>query len=777
MRFVSFFILLFSVFLWVFLSPFFLSAATIYTPGLTISMTGSNGEVFFDVADDLFGYSIPRPSFDTTLGTFSWAFYLSGAGWVDFSTGSYSVALDCGAQSWANLSLPCTLTWIAYGEIVGDVTFDRHVRFDPTTWLLSGTAATYLWIYDFSGIALPLMSARFTLGNRVTADHEKNLTLSGIELYGGVSPWNIYIETSPGSLNIPYVLGTPTDLSHATTYRIDITDPDGGVTIIDDFEVIAGLPASVLSTATPTIRQDFCTANPASLLCPDASTLRPMSINPIQTATPMVANGVDTYVFTLKLRDRYGNEIREWSIRVDYRDSIRTIQVDPLKYMQYYMDSSSCIFPYCSLIETSLYNDHFGNPNTWLILLPSPSISYMFASITPTSPTDSLSLSGIIYTDTFWMSHDVTDPTWKAPLIFDPWYTTSITPTSSLVIGNVIGFTTTYAHTTSAPWPTSPTAIYAIGIGANNPASFNGFTSSSTILCTKYYMSPGSTECNWGWSPDPVILSTEALSFSGLYSYGGYEPPPEIVDYTSYIRYSLYHPILGANIVALYPSASGILGTSVMGATRMKILGQHNLPSISGIQEKNIANIWNTLRKNIALISRNRTLYDDVPYKVGEGDITLSNADFTSLPPEKHTMVSVWWDITITSNIMKRDYPLAIIALTDSSGSGGNIFIDASVTDIHATIIAEKAIRSSWANQLYIHGSALSHNTTSDSACPYYISPCVNPEYYNLENIRQDFLTTPWVLSSSLAGKYTTIPLVIEYDGRVLTDPPPILDK
>jgi hypothetical protein len=53
----------------------------------------------------------------------------------------------------------------------------------------------------------------------------------------------------------------------------------------------------------------------------------------------------------------------------------------------------------------------------------------------------------------------------------------------------------------------------------------------------------------------------------------------------------------------------------------------------------------------------------------------------------------------------------------------------------------------------------------------------VNPENYNLENIRADFLVTPGTLSSLLAGRESSIPLVIEYDGRVLTDPPPILEK
>jgi hypothetical protein len=53
----------------------------------------------------------------------------------------------------------------------------------------------------------------------------------------------------------------------------------------------------------------------------------------------------------------------------------------------------------------------------------------------------------------------------------------------------------------------------------------------------------------------------------------------------------------------------------------------------------------------------------------------------------------------------------------------------------------------------------------------------MNPENYNLENLRADFLLSPGTLSASLAGKYDTIPFVIEYDSRVLSDPPPILEE
>lgn len=109
-----------------------------------------------------------------------------------------------------------------------------------------------------------------------------------------------------------------------------------------------------------------------------------------------------------------------------------------------------------------------------------------------------LSLSGIVYTDGSGVSIDVADPAWKAPLGFDPWYTTSILPPASIGVGDTIDFATTYTHVTSVPSPSSPTAIYSIAIGTNTPSAFTGFTSLSTITCAKYYMSSGISECDWG---------------------------------------------------------------------------------------------------------------------------------------------------------------------------------------------------------------------------------------------------------------------------------------
>lgn len=94
--------------------------------------------------------------------------------------------------------------------------------------------------------------------------------------------------------------------------------------------------------------------------------------------------------------------------------------------------------------------------------------------------------------------------------------------------------------------------------------------------------------------------------------------------------------------------------------------------------------------------------------------------------------------------------PIALIALSDISGSGGYIHIDASVTDIEATLFAEKSIFSTGAHQLYIRGSVISHNSVSNTTCPYYVSPCVAAPKYNLQNLRRDFLDTPGTLSTLL---------------------------
>lgn len=89
-----------------------------YTPAPQIYLSGANSDVHFDVAGVLFdsGSAVPAVHLNTSTKSFSGVFYLSGAGWVMMSTGSYSVAIDCGSQSLSSLTASCTLSGTAYSE-------------------------------------------------------------------------------------------------------------------------------------------------------------------------------------------------------------------------------------------------------------------------------------------------------------------------------------------------------------------------------------------------------------------------------------------------------------------------------------------------------------------------------------------------------------------------------------------------------------------------------------------------------------------------------------
>jgi hypothetical protein len=63
--------------------------ASSFTPGAAIAMTGSNSEVRFDV--DLFGFDAVAPALISGTQRFTGAFYTTGIGWIEFSTGGYQV--------------------------------------------------------------------------------------------------------------------------------------------------------------------------------------------------------------------------------------------------------------------------------------------------------------------------------------------------------------------------------------------------------------------------------------------------------------------------------------------------------------------------------------------------------------------------------------------------------------------------------------------------------------------------------------------------------------
>ena len=72
------------------------------------------------------------------------------------------------------------------------------------------------------------------------------------------------------------------------------------------------------------------------------------------------------------------------------------------------------------------------------------------------------------------------------------------------------------------------------------------------------------------------------------------------------------------------------------------------------------------LRKNIAMMSRNRSDYSAAPYTIYTGDMTLTGGSFDA----KRSIIVVGGDIRISESIASKDSPLAIIAIASSSGVG-----------------------------------------------------------------------------------------------------------
>ena len=157
---------------------------------------------------------------------------------------------------------------------------------------------------------------------------------------------------------------------------------------------------------------------------------------------------------------------------------------------------------------------------------------------------------------------------------------------------------------------------------------------------------------------------------------------------------------MGVLLEVVYPQVP-ITETSQYKASRIKILGQNNARAEYGTistTSKSRADVFNQIRKSVALMMRNRDDYTNAPYEVYETDTDIFDANFTS----KKTLVVIGADITIKNNIDRdSDHPLAIIALA-KDGVGGNIYIDPSVTTIHASLFAEHAMMTSGDSQLYI---------------------------------------------------------------------------
>jgi hypothetical protein len=83
--------------------------------------------------------------------------------------------------------------------------------------------------------------------------------------------------------------------------------------------------------------------------------------------------------------------------------------------------------------------------------------------VAPTTPLDSVVLDRITYTDPSGALSDITDPSWRTPLEFRPWYTTGLSALTDITIATGITFSGGFRSYGSTTEP-SATALYHIAI-------------------------------------------------------------------------------------------------------------------------------------------------------------------------------------------------------------------------------------------------------------------------------------------------------------------------
>jgi len=735
------------------LNPLHAEVTRTYTPWPRISLTGTTSDVRFDVAAVLHGTTYSWAYLHTSSSTLSGAFYINTIGWALMASGSYRVEMDCGTQSLGNLTASCQLTGSGWSENIWELWFSR-VEYIPQSGTLSGVVSSFAGDLDIRGIILPLLPASLAqdISLPLSTTHARIFTLSGAELYGpGI--WSLYIRPDGYiAWGVWYTLMgwifQSVDISMSDIYRFTLTDPHGSITQYAWVQVMPWAPSMSINPTSDILAKRFCVDNTTASRCPIQATQYTID------GTSITADGSDAYTVTLRPRDTYGNRVNTGTLSIAYTGTIRTIQMpepdimttvpawivsyDPIRFnsVWFTFSSRSTSIP----LDTLLWD-----------------VVYSINSIAPTDSDNTFLLDAITYTSPSTTVMPLTIDT--TTIGFAPPYSASIVPPSSIQIGAENIFDINFSSSSTAP--TNPTIYHLFMIWEGHIAEMRNPVLPNVTTGDVDWSLPGGFPTSYTYTP------TGPYSFSGIYTPRTAYPTIESVYYHTFIHYM----VDGTHVV--YRSHHGS-SQPVYQASRVKILGQNNARAEYGdIATDNTTRIRgiNTLRKNITLLSRGRTTFTDVRYSVHNGDISVNNASLDT----HDTIVVIGGDITITTDIARRDSPVALIALADSEWHGGNIRIDSAVTDIHAWLFAEKSVFSSGDSQLYIHGTMVSANTLWDTAagiCPSYVQWVCNAWEYDLEYLRS-YDGSSGQAPSSRASQYPNTALIIEYDMRLQTDPPP----
>ncbi len=724
-----------------------------YTPGSQIPLTGSTVEVKMNTAGKIFetSASVWEPVFHTSTKTFSWGFYIADYGWATFSTGSYQVNMNCWSQYLSGLTSNCSLAGTGWSDLIGELDFS-WVEFIPSSRTLSGNIKTFVGNFDVSGISLPLGKVEFVENlNDLIVHHEHSLALKnpvpgitniktsvGNDLFQSddSNNWVLVVDLSKSSNNWQMII---TNSWWITTYQGVIVKPEIPSTTLET------LPADFTSYI-----EKYCTNNPDN--CPDGSTLIPTTLS--WNTSWVIADGSSTMAFTLKLRDKYGNRVWGKTIKITYEATVRKWQVDVLENTYGSILSwDAFVSAQFSSCDTNNYCSYTSTTSS------SVDPTYSIKSYAPTNTSsDKIKLITISYdwADISWISQDY--------LLFSAPWTASLEPTGQLYTTKWHDFSLAVTKDSDNNLSNIPYIIWHLLIDPeSDPYDINEYWNISTpVDCKKQHTLPNTNDlCEWNISYngidtyDSTFFAIQTGSTTTIHA--TYKTNTPSTPHKTYLDTYIHYTLDGNDM--LYPSRAQNRSTSYSADSWVdpyKILGNSNSGSIATANAR--TDFFNDLRKNIAYLTREYRDGVNSEYVFSWSDISIDTWDSLN---KTRTYIVVWGNITINADIIDPDSPVAFIALA-KNGVWGAIIISGTVTDIHASLIAENGIEWSWAktNQLYILGSVIARNTIGSGI---------------LTKIREDYKGLTWqqFATSNRAKDYKFTPVIIEHDGRILTNPPP----
>lgn len=366
-------------------------------------------------------------------------------------------------------------------------------------------------------------------------------------------------------------------------------------------------------------------------------------------------------------------------------------------------------------------------------------------------------------------------------------------------------------------------------VGWTTFSHLDGSVERARIVCSDEVFRDTTLTCpatGYAWSQNAGWIA-----LSGAFIDGGswvyYNPANGIIEGFGHSKALWYVPFYGyagspVDTWSLNQTGITLDGVSVNFIGKMAIIGNIAGSRIYNMTNQNVgyvfnsanqSSILNTIRKNIALISRN------IPQAVLDAGTGLKfiyqksawfdyDMTYGIWPTGKRSIIIEGKDVVLNQTTIgdsTSTEPRAIIALKDANGNGGNIIITKKVERIYVFLYAEWSIYSwekavttdpifsyiqsgAWnipAQQLYIKWWLISKNTIgwsfqTPSICPVVINNCTAAiaQQYDLNFFR----TYDYTDLSQKSVPYDDVrfdkaSIIVDYNSLMSSNPPPGLES